>query len=39
MRTPKTLEDWENTIDAVLTVAGALAAMSGLLLLLIAESS
>jgi hypothetical protein len=36
MRTPKTQEDWENAIDAVLPVAGALATMTTLLLLLIA---
>jgi hypothetical protein len=36
MHTPKTREDWENAIDAVLPVAGALAAMTTLLLILIA---
>ena len=35
MRTPKTREDWENAIDAVLPVAGALAAMTSLLMILI----
>jgi hypothetical protein len=36
MRNPKTREDWANAIDAVLPVAGALTAMTTLLLILIA---
>jgi hypothetical protein len=36
MRTTITREDWENAIDAVLPVAGALAAITSLLLILIA---
>jgi hypothetical protein len=36
MRTPKTREVWENAIDAVLPVAGALAAVTALLVILIA---
>ena len=34
MRAAKTWEEWQNTIDAVLPVAGALAALVTLLLLI-----
>jgi hypothetical protein len=35
MPTPKTREDWEKVIDAVLPVAGTLGAMTTFLLILI----